>query len=100
MLIKRAIRLEYFTLGYNLFEGGITFVLGLLAGSIALTGFSFDAGMEFIAAMVLLWRLKSYSPEHNCLDEHEEKANERALKIVGVTFILLASNLLITPGSV
>ena len=37
-LQRRALRLSYFTVGYNLIEGIVSIAAGLLAGSVALVG--------------------------------------------------------------
>ena len=42
-LKKRARWLSYFTVGYNILEGGISILAGWLAGSIALVGFGLDS---------------------------------------------------------
>jgi divalent metal cation (Fe/Co/Zn/Cd) transporter len=86
LLLRRGRRLEVFTIGYNSLEGIIAVGLGLIAGSIALIGFGFDSAIEVISGATLLWRLGKH---------HDEAASERAeaiaLKIVGVSFLLLAA---------
>jgi divalent metal cation (Fe/Co/Zn/Cd) transporter len=76
-------RLEYFTLGWNLIEAAVAVVAGLLAGSIALIGFGVDSVIESISGGVLLWRLQTHRA-----DEQRERL---ALKLVGVSFLLLAA---------
>jgi divalent metal cation (Fe/Co/Zn/Cd) transporter len=76
-------RLEYFTLGWNLIEAAVAVVAGLLAGSIALIGFGVDSVIESISGGVLLWRLQTHQA-----DEQRERL---ALKLVGVSFLLLAA---------
>jgi divalent metal cation (Fe/Co/Zn/Cd) transporter len=76
-------RLEYFTLGWNLIEAAVAVVAGLLAGSIALSGFGVDSVIESISGGVLLWRLQTHQA-----DEQRERL---ALKLVGVSFLLLAA---------
>src|SRR5215510_5714735 len=83
-LVRCGRRLEYFTIAWNLMEGLVAILSGLIAGSIALVGFGFDSLIEVTSGAALLWRLS--------LDVNEEK-RERieaiTLRIVGVCFIAL-----------
>jgi divalent metal cation (Fe/Co/Zn/Cd) transporter len=81
---QKALYLEYFTVGWNVLEGAIAIVAGVLAGSIALVGFGLDSYIEVAAAVVLIWRLRKQG------DEEEELAEQRAIFVVGVTFLALA----------
>lgn len=88
-LVLSGKRLEYFTLGYNMLEGVLAVGMGAIAGSIALVGFGFDSAIEVVSGLTLLWRLHSDSDEHR-----REAVEKRALKIVGVLFLLLAAYVL------
>ncbi len=81
--LRRGRRLEYFTLGWNLLEAFIAIGAGWLAGSIALVGFGVDSLIECTSGAVLLWRLASSA--------HEESREQLALKLVGISFFLLAA---------
>jgi divalent metal cation (Fe/Co/Zn/Cd) transporter len=80
---RRARRLEYLTIGWNLIEAGVALGAGIVAGSIALIGFGVDTLIEIFSSLILLWRLLSIHP-----DEQRERI---ALKLVGVCFLLLAA---------
>ncbi|MGO9417418.1 MAG: cation transporter [Syntrophobacteraceae bacterium] len=80
---RRARRLEYLTIGWNLIEAGVALGAGIVAGSIALIGFGVDTLIEILSSLILLWRLLSIHP-----DERRERI---ALKLVGVCFLLLAA---------
>jgi divalent metal cation (Fe/Co/Zn/Cd) transporter len=84
MLRRRALRLEYFTIGWNAAEAVVAILAGWLAGSIALVGFGLDSIIESISGITLLWRLRQQG-------ELEAEAESRALRIVGLTFFLLAA---------
>lgn len=84
--IRRGLHLEVITVGYNSLEGIIAIASGLLAGSIALVGFGFDSGIEVLSGLILLWRLHSDEDE-----ERREMIEQRALRLVGVTFLILAA---------
>jgi divalent metal cation (Fe/Co/Zn/Cd) transporter len=84
--VRRGLLLEYLTAGYNSLEGVIAIGAGLFAGSIALVGFGFDSAIEVISGLTLLWRLHSDAEEST-----RERIEQRALRIVGVSFLLLAA---------
>ena len=82
---RKALFLEYFTVGWNVLEGVIAITAGVLAGSIALVGFGLDSYIEVASGAVLIWRLRKHEDE-----EEEEKAEKRAVLVVGITFLALA----------
>ena len=88
-LHRRALRLEYFTVGWNVIEGVVAIGAGLLAGSVALVGFGVDSSIEVISALGLLWRLRKAGPEATV--QEESGAERRALSVVAATFFLLAA---------
>lgn len=53
----KALRLEYFTVGWNVLEGIVAIASGVVAGSIALVGFGLDSYIEGAAACIVIWRL-------------------------------------------
>jgi divalent metal cation (Fe/Co/Zn/Cd) transporter len=86
-LLRRAWWLAMFTIVWNLAEGAVAITAAALAGSRALIGFGVDSFVESASATVLIWRLsvEKRSPERA---EHVE---QRALRIIGVTFLALAA---------
>ena len=85
-MARQGSRLEYFTIIWNSLEGMVALVAGLMAGSIALVGFGVDSFIEVTSGAVLLWRMSVDSDVQ--LREHNEK---RALRIVGLCFLVLAA---------
>ncbi|HEX4899875.1 MAG TPA: cation transporter [Pyrinomonadaceae bacterium] len=83
--LRRGRVLEYLTIIWNLLEGIVSVGAGLLAGSIALVGFGFDSFIESLSGGALLWRLHLDAPERR------ERAEYIALKLVGISFLLLAA---------
>ena len=81
--LKQGRKLEYFTIGWNIVEAGVAIGAGWFAGSIALVGFGVDSLIESLSGAVLLWRL--FSPAH------EESREKIALKLVGISFLILAA---------
>ncbi len=84
-LVKKALRLEWILIVYNVLEAIASIGFGVLAGSIALIGFGLDSIIEVASAGILIWRLSIHSNE-----EEEEKGEKKALFFVGITFFLLA----------
>jgi len=81
--IRRGRLLEYFTIGWNILEAAAAIISGIIAGSTALIGFGIDSAIESSSGAVLLWRLQD--------GEDGEKREKRALQLVGVCFLLLAT---------
>lgn len=76
-----AFRLAYATIAWNVVEAVVAVSAGLVAGSIALIGFGFDSSIEVFAAAVVIWRLRGAT----------EEREERALKLIAVSFFVLAA---------
>lgn len=88
---RRALRLEYATIGWNAFEGVVAIASGIIAASVALTSFGIDSGIEVISAIVVAFRLRSLIAS----GEADEEKERRALRIVAVLFYVLAVYVLI-----
>jgi divalent metal cation (Fe/Co/Zn/Cd) transporter len=84
--LQRGILLEYLTIGWNVIECVVAVGSGAVSGSVALVGFGIDSFIETSSGAVLLWRLRA---EHRGQDA--EKVERKALKLVGVCFMLLAA---------
>jgi divalent metal cation (Fe/Co/Zn/Cd) transporter len=89
---RRALRLVRVTAGYNVVEAGVALWSGVAAGSIALVGFGLDSVIECVAALALLWRLSLEA--RGAGSERVERAERRVMRVVGVTFLLLAAYVL------
>ena len=85
VLVRRGRRVEYFTIGWNLLEGGAATAAGAMAGSISLVGFGVDSFIEVASGMALLWRMSVDADVH-----HGERNERLALRIVGLCFVVLA----------
>jgi divalent metal cation (Fe/Co/Zn/Cd) transporter len=84
--IHRGLSLEYFTVAWNLVEAAVALVSGAMAGSIALMGFGLDSLIEVSSGGILLWRLRA---DHE--EERRERVERSALKLVGLSLLLLAA---------
>jgi divalent metal cation (Fe/Co/Zn/Cd) transporter len=86
--LRRALRLEYLTVGWNVVEGVIGVGAGLAAGSVALIGFGLDSFVETASGGILVWRLVA---ERRMTDLASiERLDRRAHKLVGASLFLLA----------
>ncbi|GIU99924.1 MAG: hypothetical protein KatS3mg014_1540 [Actinomycetota bacterium] len=83
-LQRRALRLEYATIAWNLGEAVLTITLGVLARSLALVGFGTDSIIEVFASAVVVWHVL---PGHET--DHPERTR-LALRLVAAAFALLA----------
>ncbi len=91
-LYRRGLRLEYFTVGYNILEAVASIVFGAIAGSIALIGFGLDNIVESLSGVVLIWRLRQHGKISKAA---EERIKKRAQKFVAITFFILGPYVLV-----
>jgi divalent metal cation (Fe/Co/Zn/Cd) transporter len=89
--LRRARRLEYITVAWNSIEALAALLAGILAGSVALVGFGLDSVIETVSGGAVLWRL------HHTNDavQRREYSERMALRVVGVSFVLLALYVLV-----
>jgi divalent metal cation (Fe/Co/Zn/Cd) transporter len=80
-LRRRGFTLEYASMAWMAIEAAVAITAGVLASSIALTGFGLDSVIEFFAAAVVIWQLRG------------EDRETRAVRLIGVTFFALAAYL-------
>ena len=91
-LYKKGLRLEYFTIAYNILEAFVAILFGSVASSIALIGFGLDSIIESLSGMVLIWRLRQHEKVSK---EAEERLEKRATRFVAVTFFVLGMYILV-----
>lgn len=78
---RAALRLQYISLVWNAGEVVFTLWAGVAAGSLALIGFGSDSVIEIFASLVVVWHLGGEKATHR---------TQRALRLVGSAFVLLA----------
>jgi len=82
--VRRARLLEAGVIGYNLLEGAVAIVAGLLAGSVALVGFGLDSAIEVSASVAVLMHLWHSAETEDSIWE------QRVAMFIGLTLIALA----------
>ena len=82
-LRRRGFALEYASMAWMVAEAAIAITAGVLASSIALTGFGLDSVIEFFAAVIVIWQLRGDG----------EDRETPAVRLIGVTFFALAAYL-------
>lgn len=80
-LLRRGLRLEYATLGWNVVGCAVLAVTAIAAGSVALAGFAIDSLIEILASTVVVWQLRGTDTSSR---------TRPALRIIAVAFAALA----------
>ena len=73
------------SIAYNLIEAVVSLAAGILAGSVALTGFGIDSVIEVTTSSAAQWRLRADADEGR-----RERAERVAHRIIGWCFLALA----------
>lgn len=81
-LARRALRLEYVTIAWNVAEAAVALSAGVVAGSIALVGFGLDSVIEVFAASVVVWQMRGTVTRER---------DRQALRLIAVSFYVLAA---------
>lgn len=88
-LRRRALALELATIAWNVLEGLLAIVAGLLAGSVALVAFGLDSSVEVFASAVVVWELRG-------VDRRRER---RAVRAIGAAYLVVAVYVLLDSGN-
>jgi divalent metal cation (Fe/Co/Zn/Cd) transporter len=78
---RRAVRLAWATIAWNVAEAGVAIAAGAAASSIALIGFGLDSSVEVMSAVVIVWQFRGLA----------EDRERRALRLIAVSFFALAA---------
>ena len=84
-LKKKALILVWVGEIWNIFEATIAIWAAIIAGSVALLAFGLDSIIELFAGAVMIWRFWKER------QDAEGKKEKTALRLIGVTFFLLAA---------
>lgn len=83
--VRRVTWLNNATLGWNVVEGIVAIVAGVMAGSLGLIAFGLDSGVEVSTSAVLAWRLVQ-ERRGGCMTGYDA----RATRLIAVCFAVLA----------
>lgn len=79
-LLRRGLRLAYFTIIWDIVEGVVAITAGVIAKSIVLIGFGLDSAIEVFASIIVAWQLR----------RPDSAARHRlALRLIACTFWVL-----------
>jgi divalent metal cation (Fe/Co/Zn/Cd) transporter len=84
-LLRRGVRLEWATNGWNVMEVVVTVTLGIQARSLALVAFGLDSVVEIFASSVVIWNL------HDTRSDPGDRRIHRSLRLIAVAFWVLAA---------
>jgi divalent metal cation (Fe/Co/Zn/Cd) transporter len=80
-LLRRALLLSITSIVLSGVLGGLAVAIGLVSGRLSLLGFGFDAAVDSIASIVLVWRFR-LEARHPARAEHAERVAERGVGAV------------------
>lgn len=79
-LHKKALLLEYITIVWNIFEGIVSMVLGVLCGSVSLFAYGLESSVEVFASSITVWELKGSGGREKI-----------ALKLIGSAYLIVSA---------
>jgi divalent metal cation (Fe/Co/Zn/Cd) transporter len=91
-LLRRAVELSVLSIVLNGLAGGTAVVAGLTSGSLSLLGFGFDAAIDSVASIALVWRFGIETRE----PQRADRAEKVAEGIVGGVLLVLAAYLAVS----
>lgn len=83
--VRRARRLTWATIGYNVGEAFVAILAGIAAGSVSLIGFGLDSTVEVSTGLILAWRLRQ-ERRGGCMTDYDH----RAQRLIAACFGALA----------
>ena len=89
-LVRRGLWLAALTIAWNVIEAIVAISAGIAAGSLALVAFGFDSIIEVLSAWVVVWQFR-----HELRGGHDEEREQRALRLIAITFFVLAAYIVI-----
>jgi divalent metal cation (Fe/Co/Zn/Cd) transporter len=92
-LLNVALRLSYFTVGWNCLTGGAALAAAIIASSPALAAFALSAILDSSASVVLVWRFRTERRDPDAAERLERRADRwvAAVMIVVGPYVLMQS---------
>src|SRR5690348_8793093 len=88
-MLRRALRLAVLSVAIGAVGGGLAVIVGLANGSLSLLGFGFDAAIDSVASVALVWRFRLEKAQPH----RAEQVEKIAQSIVGGVLLVLAAYL-------
>jgi divalent metal cation (Fe/Co/Zn/Cd) transporter len=93
--VRRAVGLEWITLGWMTIEGAVALWAGIAAHSLSVTAFGIDSLIELVSAGVIMWRLLA---EVRLGSELPSGVEHLAHRVAGALLVLLAAYVTVAAG--
>lgn len=87
-LYRRGLYFTSFLVGYNILEAVASLIFGVIAGSVALTGFGLDSIVEVFSNSIVIYHLSQHERRSR---EAEERAEKRVVRVIAITFFVLGA---------
>lgn len=94
-LLRVGLALEWTTLAWNVAGVAVLAYLAIASASTALAGFGLDSLIEIGASTVVIWELSGSGDGSASVEGSREARQRRALRAIGVAFVLLAAYLVV-----
>jgi divalent metal cation (Fe/Co/Zn/Cd) transporter len=94
-LYRTASLLAIITIGYNILEGVVSVLMGVSDETLSLFGFGLDSFVEVVSG-IGIWHMMRRLQQGG--EERRDEFEQRALRITGGSFYLLAAGLVVTAG--
>jgi divalent metal cation (Fe/Co/Zn/Cd) transporter len=95
-LVRAGVRIELLTVAWMVLEAAVAIGAGIVARSVALTGFGLDSVIELVTGGALLWRLVTEANGGSL--ERVERAEHRAAWVTGIALVLLCGYVVATAA--
>ncbi len=80
-LLKKALKLEYTTVVWNIVEGLLCVIIGFTTGSVSLFAYGLESSIEVFASSLVIWDLKG----------NDKKREEIAVKLIGSAYLVVSA---------
>lgn len=80
-LREKALLFLYITIAWNIFEGIVCIITGIIAGSIVLVAYGLESGVEVFASAIVVWELQEIK---------KERREKIALRLIGGAYFIVS----------
>jgi divalent metal cation (Fe/Co/Zn/Cd) transporter len=80
-LHNKALKLEYITIAWNILEGIVSMVIGLMSGSVSLFAYGLESSVEVFSSSVTVWELKGTG----------KGREKKALRMIGFAYLIVSA---------